>query len=1009
MDLMVRTSWCTAVFMTSLLAGCAAETPGGGPDASTGEAPDAASEVEPDDDADAPSHEAIAKTLASTSMTGERTAAVVSELSVTLSAGQTVVFQTTALTSGADPVMSVLTAAGVEVAADNDGAGGKNALIVYTPATSGIYKVLVRARTSISGGTCTVAQNGAPKWTNVAFSGAPTLVSSLRAKETLETVRLPNGAAATQVIYVLKGDGIGIERRALGGGTSGGALLSFTTTPGSKLVLYAVRAGTPGGQLGWVRNDAAISGHDTDKDGLGNELEAAIGTCSTPTGTVTGPDGEGFDCALTADPRDTDGDGISDAWELVGRRDATPHQPLPLWGANPRHKDVFLEVDFLQLKVTENDIKMEPANALKMAAIYADQIETWHPLLQLAHAVSLRNPDRKPGISLHLDTGVAPADPSHATIYGNWGGHNVLACAVQSDGSCTKQVVEDVWRDQMSSARRGIFHYAGGFQGLAASTGEYLIYSTFAQNSLRLPAHEFGHSLGFGHSGRTGNNGDPDANCKPGYPSHMNYAYFDENGGTTNNVGFSDGLSRGPINNVSVPERGFTSDARYLLHLREVFEYNVDAANGHVDWNRDGVFSTTPVRAYTNFRPGGQGCEWTRYNKVAVGGSAGTGTPALGHLGTRTYALYTHATTGQLMRSWTTSTTSTGLNFECPNLGDCDGVTFSTPSARPLDASAGLAAIRLRLGGVETLLVVVNDSSGRLWETRLSVSGGVEQWTAPVQINTVLAQGEPTLAADGTALAYVAFKGTDGRIRTNRFSGGGWQGEQQARTLDGVPSGFAPVPLPAMSAMASPGLGYTYMPGFVGRHLFGAFANGVGAVDLWRFDPVAALWTKTTALPDRPVIRRRPSMAWVPSQRTAEWPGTFYLGYLASDSPTMPFDEPRFVRSFTTLTSAGAVERVGLLSPFDNNGTNLVGIALSYDASIDVNLRALVVKPNGVVEIRPNADGITGFTQRAVNDWEWLSMTTCRTLIFAENGRGNTVDPALSSPIKCRPYVYTPN
>ena len=42
---------------------------------------------------------------------------------------------------------------------------------------------------------------------------------------------------------------------------------------------------------------------------------------------------------------DTDGDGLSDANEARGVRGTGTHQPLPLWGANPRHKDLFIEAD----------------------------------------------------------------------------------------------------------------------------------------------------------------------------------------------------------------------------------------------------------------------------------------------------------------------------------------------------------------------------------------------------------------------------------------------------------------------------------------------------------------------------------------------------------------------------------------------------------------------------------------------------------------------------------------
>ena len=64
--------------------------------------------------------------------------------------------------------------------------------------------------------------------------------------------------------------------------------------------------------------------------------------------------------AKTPRTRDTDADGLSDGVEVMGRRDAQPHQPLVLWGANRRHKDMFVEVDYQRRAVAEAGKKMRP-------------------------------------------------------------------------------------------------------------------------------------------------------------------------------------------------------------------------------------------------------------------------------------------------------------------------------------------------------------------------------------------------------------------------------------------------------------------------------------------------------------------------------------------------------------------------------------------------------------------------------------------------------------------------
>ena len=39
---------------------------------------------------------------------------------------------------------------------------------------------------------------------------------------------------------------------------------------------------------------------------------------------------------------------------------------------------------------------------------------------------SCRNPDGLPGITTHLDTGVALETPADSTVYGDWGGFNAV-------------------------------------------------------------------------------------------------------------------------------------------------------------------------------------------------------------------------------------------------------------------------------------------------------------------------------------------------------------------------------------------------------------------------------------------------------------------------------------------------------------------------------------------------------------------------------------------------------
>ena len=726
-----------------------------------------------------------------------------------------------------------------------------------------------------------------------------------------------------------------------------------------------------------MRNDGALAAHDADGDGLGYELERALGTCSSRLSTAPG-----VNCSAIADRRDTDGDGISDGLEVRGLRRPPvvagaaaigiggDDLALPLWGADPRHKDLFVEVDFMRRTKGENDAKttlhMPPHVARGFAAYYGDAFTT-DPARRAQHAATLKNPDGRPGISAHLDTGVNPESPADATVYGDWGGFNAVnAKKVGDDYVGVKH--SDAWPAQMSAARRGIFRYALAYGSGGGQTG-FGFSASYNLNDAYIAAHETGHSFGLGHSGPSNVTGDVDVNCKPNYPSIMNYAY------QGSAVGFSDGRAEDApsLNNWALPEtRAVDPGATALIdRLQNVFKYWVDAEHGHVDWNRDGKFAPagTTVRAYANYRPGGGGCEFTRYNQTRLGDAPNPVSPALARVGRRMYAF------SVWNRQVRFSRTDSWLICPKPAKEGCAGATWTDGTAgEPGVGAIGVDAVTVGTTG-NRLLVVAMDLDQRLWQRELTISDGEEHWRPWRRLPGRATLGGPTLTRMSDGTAYLAYTAPDGTYRLARRSLAGWRASipfwDASGTVLGRPEGSRFTP-----ALVEADLGWR--PGE--RRLYALLAAADDRLDLWALDPATRRWEKTDLLATRPgPVSWHPAMAFArPS--TGSQVGRLHIVYIARGSALATM-----MTSYVEVTgSPGALvkqQRVGLTGPFDNVWLTSPGIDLLYEENIRT-LRALLVRSKGRgLEFRPKADGIQDFRYVNYDDWPVLRANLCRGVV----------------------------
>ncbi len=210
-----------------------------------------------------------------------------------------------------------------------------------------------------------------------------------------------------------------------------------------------------------------------------------------------------------------------------------------------------------------------------------------------------------------------------------------------------------------------------------------------------------------------------------------------------------------------------------------------------------------------------------------------------------------------------------------------------------------------------------------------------------------------------------------------------------------------------VAEFASPGLGRSYLgePGLAS--LYGAFAGEDGRLDLYAFNEGTHRWDKTDVLDSRPgPIEGRPALEWTSEVTDIDFPGRFYLMYIAHDTrANVPFRQRN--RRINMMTSYVRVQeqpdgsltkslRVGLEGPFDNVWLHAFGIDLFFEAGRDSNLRAVFSRssdnPDQEFKIwfRPKADGINDFVMTDYNDWEVLRLGLCKNVV---NPGGLVVNP----------------
>jgi hypothetical protein len=249
---------------------------------------------------------------------------------------------------------------------------------------------------------------------------------------------------------------------------------------------------------------------------------------------------------------DTDNDGLPNQWETSGHGPIKPGEH----GCSPKRADMFLVI------------------CIRPGMTRAQVEPTLNEVKRFFRALPLANPDGSRGINV-------------ITVWGN-----------DLPDSDRKTEYDKLYEKCMPREWRGLAHgvliepHTGG--GGQTSRSDW----SGASNDWVTVVHELGHQLGLEHAPRGS------AVHSPLYTSLMNYDYNYSFNGDPKLVHFSTGkfaslrLNETAVSEVlpvSIADLQFLSKSPYEFRLR-----SAGPTTTHVDWNRNGVFGETSVKADIN-------------------------------------------------------------------------------------------------------------------------------------------------------------------------------------------------------------------------------------------------------------------------------------------------------------------------------------------------------------------------------------------------------------------------
>lgn len=526
---------------------------------------------------------------------------------------------------------------------------------------------------------------------------------------------------------------------------------------------------------------------------------------------------------------DTDNDGLPDEWERSG------HGPL-----NPFVHPVRVgRPDFILIAVLRPGLSAAVAN------------EQLTRLRDFFARVPTRNPDGSTGINMIVVPG--PVLPSRFAT--------------------TPYTDLELYNAAMPVAWRGLGH--GYLLEVGAGGGGQTVSPEWSASghAWQAVAHELGHQFGLEHAP------PGSAGVSPLWPSLMNYSYTYSLGGNPDAVQFSTGsyrsnvLNEGGLNEVQyLPiERLRFLEAEGGFRLR-----TIASAITAVDWNRNGIFGESNVRADIN------DLYATGAVTPSLEGPASAGGLSMATVRDRVYVVFPTKFTAA--STWNTSeVTGTGGRV---SLVEFDGTTLGmTPrrlNARDITGSPNAAAFgtRLAVAYVSAGLPFVG-----MWDTSSTGlgNGGLEATDFGQRVDQALLAGGRSSPMPTERLWLLTWAAATGRIRAVEVT--------DARTASETR------PRPRIATGASVELSAAGLPLTSTFPIAAAFDAATGKLVVVTYENNTA-WMQQNNL--KLTTFRLSAGAWV--HDATRWVGTATSGWWGSTRPTLVLDQNTLIDGHSQAT-----------------------------------------------------------------------------------------------------------